>query len=282
MTFINILKRQNKIVFNTVDLKFVACFCMFLDHIGSILRSPIYQLTGFDISSISFMYTQGGEQIGFSFGVIYAIGRIAFPIFCFQLAEGCKYTKDIKKYFLRLLIAAFISQPIFAWAHEQGIFDDLNVIFTLAFGVLCIGLIKLISSKNIKNHIKYILYTLSVCLIYFVTLLFQMEYWQFGIPFILGLYLLNDRKKHVIWTFLFLFVLYFLYCGWTGFTFQWLQHWTIFVDDLFTLIIASVSLFFIKHYEYSKIKYNKYWFYIFYPAHLLALCIIRQIIISII
>lgn len=278
MIFSNIIKRQNKIVFNTVNLKFIACFCMLLDHIGSIISSQIELITGFDISHISFVYTQAGEQIGFNFDFIYAVGRIAFPIFCFQLAEGCKYTKDMKKYFLRLMLFAFISQPIFAFAHEQSIFNELNVIFTLASSVLCISIIKLISSKNIKNYIKYILYTLSVCVIYFITFLFQMEYWQLGIPFILGLYLLNNRKKQVVLTFLFLFVLYFLYTGWNGSTFQWLQHWTIFVDYLFTLIISSASLFFIKHYEYSKIKYNKYWFYIFYPAHLFVLCVIRQLI----
>ncbi|HIV62725.1 MAG TPA: conjugal transfer protein TraX [Candidatus Butyricicoccus avistercoris] len=267
-----------KISFNTMHLKLIACFCMLLDHINNLLNSPIRQLTDFSISYIRFTYTQGGEQIGFSFDILYALGRIAFPIFCFQLAEGCKYTKNIKTYFFRLLIAGFISQPIFAWAHEQSITDDLNVIFTLAFGVLCIGIIKFISSKNIKDYVKYILYTLSVCLIYFVTLLFQMEYWQFGIPFILGLYLLDDRKKQAIWTFLFLFVLYFLYCGWTGFDFQWSERFTIFLDFVLTLVIASASIFFIKHYEYAKIKYNKYWFYIFYPAHLLVLCIIRQIL----
>lgn len=258
---------NKKISFNTMDLKLVACFCMLLDHINNLLNSSIYCLSGFQLSNIFF-----------GFDIMYALGRIAFPIFCFQLAEGCKYTKDIKKYFLRLLIAAFISQPIYDWAHNQSLFSNLNVIFTLAFGVLCIGIIKFISSKNIKDYIKYILYTIAVCLIYFVTLLFQMEYWQFGLPFILGLYLLNGRKKQAILTFVFLFILYFLYCGFNGFTFQWLDHWTIFIDFVLTLIIASLSLFFIKHYQYAKIKYNKYWFYIFYPAHLLVLCVIRQIL----
>ena len=95
---------NKKISFNTMDLKLIACFCMLLDHIGNLLNSPIRQLTDFSISYIRFTYTQGGEQIGFSFDILYALGRIAFPIFCFQLAEGCKYTKNIKTYFFLLWI----------------------------------------------------------------------------------------------------------------------------------------------------------------------------------
>ncbi|MGL4790801.1 MAG: TraX family protein, partial [Anaerotignaceae bacterium] len=41
------------------------------------------------------------------------IGRIAFPIFAFQLAQGVKYTSDIKRYITRLFIFAIVSQPIY-------------------------------------------------------------------------------------------------------------------------------------------------------------------------
>ena len=41
------------------------------------------------------------------------IGRIAFPIFAFQITEGYIHTKNLKQYFLRLGIFALISYLIF-------------------------------------------------------------------------------------------------------------------------------------------------------------------------
>ena len=38
------------------------------------------------------------------------IGRIAFPIFAFQITEGYTHTHNLKKYFLRLFAFALISQ----------------------------------------------------------------------------------------------------------------------------------------------------------------------------
>ena len=38
------------------------------------------------------------------------IGRVAFPIFAFQIAQGYNHTSNIKKYILRLSIFAVISQ----------------------------------------------------------------------------------------------------------------------------------------------------------------------------
>lgn len=42
------------------------------------------------------------------------IGRIAFPLFAYCLAVGCVYTKNPKKYALRLLLFALVSQPFYS------------------------------------------------------------------------------------------------------------------------------------------------------------------------
>ena len=73
------------------SLKIIALITMFLDHIS-------YPIFG-----------------GFSY--LNLIGRIAFPIFAFQISEGFIHTKNVKKYMLRLLLFAFISQIPFQLFH---------------------------------------------------------------------------------------------------------------------------------------------------------------------
>lgn len=46
------------------------------------------------------------------------IGRMSFPLFAYCTASGCIFTKNIKKYILRLFVLGFISQPIYIWAFD--------------------------------------------------------------------------------------------------------------------------------------------------------------------
>ena len=65
-------------------LKLIAMVTMFIDHLGD---TCFKQVTAMNV-----------------------IGRIAFPIFAFQISEGYIHTKNLTKYFLRLFLFAFISQ----------------------------------------------------------------------------------------------------------------------------------------------------------------------------
>ena len=69
------------------------------------------------------------------------IGRIAFPIFAFQITEGYIHTKSLKKYMTRLGIFAIISQIPFILFIRKFINPtsiSLNVFFTLFLGLLSI------------------------------------------------------------------------------------------------------------------------------------------------
>ena len=61
------------------------------------------------------------------------------PVMFFMIADGYKYTRDRKKYAIRLGIFALITQP-FDWLIFQPIHGwwTTNVIFTLLFGLLAI------------------------------------------------------------------------------------------------------------------------------------------------
>ena len=66
--------------------------------------------------------------------VLRIIGRITFPIVAFQAAEGYKYTKNLKRYYLRLALFAGISQ--IPYSIYFGL--RLNPIFTVLFGLTAI------------------------------------------------------------------------------------------------------------------------------------------------
>ena len=65
------------------------------------------------------------------------VGRIAFPIFAFTLVEGFMHTKDIKKYMLRLGVLALISEVPFdlVFFGTPLEFGHQNVFFTMFLGI---------------------------------------------------------------------------------------------------------------------------------------------------
>ena len=67
-----------------------------------------------------------------------AVGRLAFPLYCFLIAEGIAHTGSRKKYFLRLLFMAVLSEPIYDFALYPGasVWLHQNVIWTLLLGAL--------------------------------------------------------------------------------------------------------------------------------------------------
>ena len=94
-------------------LKLIACITMLADHIGAIL------LPGCVLLRI--------------------IGRLSFPIYCFLLAEGAAHTRNAKRYALRLLICAVLSEI----PHDLALggrltLTSLNTMFSLFLGFLMI------------------------------------------------------------------------------------------------------------------------------------------------
>lgn len=116
-------------------LKILACITMFIDHLGYIIFHK--------------------------FSYFNYIGRLAFPIFAFQISEGFVHTKNIKKYFLRLGIFAVLSQIPFSLFHSTFSNEfSLNVFFTLFLGLLSIFLYDKIPYKPVRtsSYLCYIIY----------------------------------------------------------------------------------------------------------------------------
>jgi hypothetical protein len=97
---------------NSAQLKILACLCMLIDHIGAVLYPDMR--------------------------ILRIIGRLAFPIFVFLIAEGYRRTKDLSDYMGRLMVFALISQLAFNAAFLGSATKpdslNLNVLFTLIMG----------------------------------------------------------------------------------------------------------------------------------------------------
>ena len=112
------------------------------------------------------------------------IGRIAFPIFCFLLAEGARHTRSWKRYAGSLLLFALVSEIPFNLFNSGSLqFARQNVFFTLFLGYL--GILAL---ERVREH--PFLASLTLAMLGVVSCFLQADYGWAGYLFILLLYLL--------------------------------------------------------------------------------------------
>ena len=64
-----------------------------------------------------------------------ALGRLAFPIYCFLISEGMAHTRNRRRYFGRLALMALVTEPIYDLAfYPRAIWQGQNVLWTLLLG----------------------------------------------------------------------------------------------------------------------------------------------------
>ena len=96
------------------------------------------------------------------------VGRIAFPLYAFQLVEGFFHTSDRKRYGKRLLIFALISEIPFNLLHMSSpIFPfQQNTIFTLLLGFWAISALEQFrQSRTWKLRLKALLVVFAALLL---------------------------------------------------------------------------------------------------------------------
>jgi hypothetical protein len=219
---------------NAFSLKIIALTAMFIDHIGAVLVP--YNTRAYWICRI--------------------IGRIAFPIFCFLLVEGFYHTKDVKKYLRRLGIFALISELPFDLLFSLGygfssLFKQQNVFFTLFLGLLVLYLMSISETKYGKNTFKSnLLSSLAIIAGCAAALLLAADYSFMGILLIVTFYIFRSSKY--ILTMAVVMVTYF-----SGYPIE---------------VLAVISMIFILRYNGNKgPQGNKYFYYAFYPVHMLCI-----------
>lgn len=204
-------------------------------------------------------------------------GRIAFPIFAFQISEGFIHTSDFKKYALRLFCFALLSEIPFDvfFASEVFCFEYQNTLFTLLLGLLALRVIK--EMKKDPTPMKILGAGLLTAIIVIVAEILNTDYGAIGVVIVICFYLLRDFPFAWLFQFIALFVIFvFIFPG-RPFLFRFNGN----IYQMHTQIFALFSLVPIWLYNGKKGVKNKafqYGFYAFYPIHLILLYIIRLLI----
>lgn len=164
------------------DLKIIAYVTMLIDHIGAIVMMELMmnRMTYNIPMSVATL-----ENIYFGMRMI---GRLAFPIFAFSIYEGFTKTRDIKKYMLRLLIFAVISEIPFDLALSGKIFDwsYQNVIWTFLFALSGLYIYEKYENPVIK--------ALGIGLALALGEICKTDYGAYGVGMIYVFYFLKDNK----------------------------------------------------------------------------------------
>lgn len=189
------------------------------------------------------------------------LGRISFPLFAFLVSEAYCYTSDLKKYYKRLLIFGIISQiPFMFFRTLVGEWMMLNIMFTLLFGLICITIYDKIKSKFITIPL--------IALIIVLGNILNVDYGWFGILSVFIMYLFRNKRMYLPLVYgICIFIYYYSIAG------EYLYE----TRNLLLMLCTWTTTFLINKYNGKKGKSMKYFFYLFYPVHMLGVYLLHFI-----
>lgn len=230
---------------NSNYLKFIAILAMTIDH-GADLIYP-----GFPLEPVPF--------------VLHFIGRLTAPIMWFFVCEGYHYTKSRRKYMTRLGIFAFISHFAYCFGFgislnllKGGIFNRTSVMYPLFIAVVVLFL------NDYHCQLKF--WQKRIIQIILILSAFPADWSCIAVMAILGMYsvranLEKQILKMLTWVLIYGIVSYF------------------FVSKVYAIELIGVLMVYpvLKMYngERGKAKWMKWFFYMYYPLHLMMIGIIR-------
>ncbi len=204
------------------------------------------------------------------------IGRIAFPIFAFMIAEGCYYTRNKARYFLGIFSLALLCQIVyFAFAGSL----DMGILVTFSMSILVIYTLQNVKETLCMPHSSYKkkalaigLFVSLIALVYLINIYVSIDYGFWGVATAVLASVFRKTKKYFsaflekadrlyIHVLMMAIGLLFVSANLRGVQFY-----------------SFLSLPLILLYSGERGRGNmKSFFYIFYPAHLAVLYLISSI-----
>ncbi len=208
------------------------------------------------------------------------IGRLAFPIFAFMIAEGYTHTSSLKRYVLRLLIFAVISEIPFDLMYSGTFFYPFhqNVMWTF---LIAIGLIHLNETARKKKKLCLTIITaIGTAIIgYLLGFVFMTDYYGTGVLTVLAFYFFRGRSA---WQYIAqlaaIIIINFVMLEGLQYEFTVLGGTFYFPQQGFA-VLALIPIWL----YHGRQGYHSKWFrwlcYSFYPVHMLFISVIRMFLI---
>lgn len=241
-------------ILNSNQLKLIAIIAMTVDHIAWAM------FDGYPTALLPL--------------VMHIIGRLTCPIMCYFIAEGYHYTRNVNKYTFRLFAFAFVSHFAYIFASNDFVdfkslipfyygnfLNQTSVMWSLAWGLV---MLRIADSKNIKSIYKVLL----VILICIITLPSD---WSCIAALCIMAIGTNrgDFRKQMSWMIFYVALYSLVYFFAIDKVYGVLQMGVV-------LSIPVIAMYNGKRGKNPKInKFMKWFFYIFYPAHLFAIGLIN-------
>lgn len=241
-------------ILNSNQLKLIAIIVMTVDHIAWAM------FDGYPTALLPL--------------VMHIIGRLTCPIMCYFIAEGYHYTRNINKYTFRLFAFAFVSHFAYIFASNDFVdfksfipfyygnfLNQTSVMWSLAWGLV---MLRIADSKRIKSIYKVLL----VILICIITLPSD---WSCIAALCIMAIGTNrgDFRKQMSWMIFYVALYSLVYFFAIDKAYGILQMGVV-------LSIPVIAMYNGKRGKNPKInKFMKWFFYIFYPAHLFVIGLIN-------
>lgn len=200
-----------------------------------------------------------GKELLPQYPVLQVLGRLAFPIFAFMIAEGCLYTKNKKKYLMFIVVLAVLCQVVY-YVAMGSLYQCVLVTFSISIILIFITK-KAMETKTIQS--KMILAVAYLVAFFVCEILpqmlpqtdFQVDYGILGVLLPVVVYFAPNKILRNVFTTV---MLVFLSLDMQGV--QWYG-------------LLAVPLLIGYNGERGKIKLKKL-FYIYYPVHLAAIYLV--------
>jgi hypothetical protein len=240
-------------------LKLIALTTMVIDHLGAVFPDTFL----------------------FAFRII---GRIAFPLYVYLIAEGCRHTRSMPKFLLRLAAFALISEIPFDLSIHGGPVNFLyetNIFYTLTFGALAIYAYQYLRERR-PSYALYLSVGPLIALMWLADWM-HTDYGAIGVAFIFTMYVIPHKKLRlaVMAIFCCLFQLEII----IG-VFAWLFN----IDTIFTIlvvpeyvampIVCLLTVPLAAFYSGKRGPSLKWFFYFSYPVHLAVFAAIKMILLN--
>ena len=230
-------------------IKWLAIISMLIDHMGVALIEPTLW------TNIEVMYTDPKiHRLYILYMIMRGIGRFAFPAFGFLLVEGFCHTRSKARYLRNMLLFMVISEIPFDLVISGEWWDTAqqNVFFTLGFGLIAIWIVDTLHKQMMINSQYEVVYgIISLAAVTGIACCAEWLHTDYGWLGVTAIFLLYLLRKTPVWGILAAGILLSMV--------DWLE-------------ICCLSLIpVVACYNGERGRQPKYFFYVFYPLHLLIL-----------